>query len=150
MRIEGQFEDVRHSLPMIDHYQTVTPEYFSTIGIPLIEGRPFGDDDRAGAPNVALVSESFARHFWPAGGAVGKRVGYPWPSDWVTIVGVVRDAQIDSLTGISGEAFYRPIKQRACRRCLARRAIHGRRSNARFGATKRSGANRSRHAGQRN
>jgi predicted permease len=111
MRIEGQFEDMRRNLPMIDHYQTVTPEYFSTIGIPLIEGRPFGDDDRSGGPDVALVSESFARHFWPAGGAVGKRVGYPWPSDWVTIVGVVRDVQIDSLTGISGEAFYRPIKQ---------------------------------------
>jgi putative ABC transport system permease protein len=111
MRVEGQFEDIRRSLPMIDHYQVVTPEYFSTIGIPVIEGRPLTDDDRAGSPDVALVSESFARHFWPAGGAIGKRIGYPWPSEWVTIVGVVRDAKIDSLTGVAGDAFYRPIKQ---------------------------------------
>jgi putative ABC transport system permease protein len=111
MRIEGQFEDLRRSLPMIDHHQIVTPDYFSTIGIPVVEGRPLNDDDRAGAPDAALVSESFARHYWPAGGAVGKRIGYPWPSEWVTIVGVVRDAQIDSLTGVAGEAVYRPIKQ---------------------------------------
>ena len=111
MRIEGQFEDLRRSLPMIEHYQIVTPDYFSTIGIPVVEGRPLNDDDRAGAPDIALVSESFARHFWPAGGAVGKRIGYPWPSEWVTIVGMVRDAQIDSLTGVAGEAVYRPIKQ---------------------------------------
>jgi putative ABC transport system permease protein len=111
MRIEGQFEDVGASLPMIDHYQTVTPDYFSTIGIPLIAGRALSDDDRAGTLDVAVVSESFAHHFWPNGDAVGKRIGYPWPSDWVTIVGVVRDAQIDSLTGKSEETFYRPIKQ---------------------------------------
>jgi len=111
MRIEGQFEDIRHNLPIIDHYQIVTPDYFSTLAIPLIEGRPLGDDDRAGAPDVAIISESFARHYWPAGGAIGKRIGYPWPSAWVTIVGVVKDVQIDSLTGVSGEAFYRPIKQ---------------------------------------
>jgi putative ABC transport system permease protein len=111
MRIEGQFEDLRASLPMVDHHQTVTPGYFSTMSIPLVAGRPFGDDDRAGAPDVALVSESFARHFWPQGDAIGKRIGYPWPSEWVTIVGIVRDAKIDSLTGTSEEAVYRPFKQ---------------------------------------
>jgi putative ABC transport system permease protein len=111
MRIEGQFEDVRHDLPMIDHYQTVTPNYFATMGIRLVAGRPLTDTDRAGTPDVALVSESFARHFWPKGDAVGKRIGYPWPSEWVTIVGVVRDAKLDSLTGTSEETFYRPIRQ---------------------------------------
>jgi len=111
MRIEGQFEDMRGGLPMVDHYQTVTPDYFSTMSIPLTAGRPFSDDDRLGGPDVALVSESFARHFWPKGDAIGKRVGYPWPSEWVTIVGIVRDAKIDSLSGTVEEAFYRPIRQ---------------------------------------
>ena len=111
MRIEGQFEDIRSSLPMIDHYQTVTPEYFSTIGIPVIGGRALTATDRAGSPDVAVVSESFAKHFWPKGDAIGKRIGYPWPSEWITIVGVVRDAKLDSLTGTSQEAFYRPLQQ---------------------------------------
>jgi putative ABC transport system permease protein len=111
MRIEGQFDDIRSNLPMIDHYQTVTPEYFPTIGIPVIGGRALTATDRSGSPDVAVVSESFAKHFWPKGDAIGKRIGYPWPSEWITIVGVVRDAKLDSLTGTSQEAFYRPLNQ---------------------------------------
>jgi len=111
IRVEGQFENIKASLPMVDHYQIVTPDYFTTIGIPLVAGRFFGEDDEVGAPDVALVSESFARHYWPNGDAIGKRVGYPWESPWVTIVGIVRDAKVDSLTGTSEEVFYRPFRQ---------------------------------------
>jgi predicted permease len=111
IRVEGQFENIRAGLPVVDHYQIVSPDYFTTIGIPLVAGRALTDDDRAGMPDVALVSESFAKHYWPNGDALGKRVGYPWESPWVTIVGVVRDAKVDSLTGTSEEVFYRPFKQ---------------------------------------
>jgi predicted permease len=111
IRVEGQFENIRAGLPMVEHYQTVAPNYFTTIGIPLVAGRPLSDDDRAGTPDVALVSESFARHYWPNGDAVGKRIGYPWESPWVTIVGVVHDAKVDSLTSTSTEVLYRPFKQ---------------------------------------
>ena len=111
LRIEGQFEDIRGSLPMSDHYDVVSPEFFSTVGIAPVAGRGFSATDRPGAPDVAIVNESFARHFWPGQSPVGKRIGYPWPSDWITIVGVVRDAKTDSLTGAAGETIYRPLAQ---------------------------------------
>ena len=111
LRIEGQFDDVKRSVPTTDHWQTISPGYLATIEIPLIDGRDFSRDDRAASPPVCLVSESFARHFWPGQSAIGKRVGYPWASPWITIVGVVRDAKLDSLTGTSEQTFYRPLAQ---------------------------------------
>jgi putative ABC transport system permease protein len=112
VRIAGQAEDIRHGqLPMTDHYQITTPDYLPTMDIPLLAGRGFSETDLPASPQVAMVSESFARHFWPAGKAIGQRIGYPWPSDWITIVGVVRDAKLDSLTGKSEETVYRPFAQ---------------------------------------
>ncbi len=46
-------------------YTTVAPDYFRTLRIPLLRGRDFGAQDRAGAPDVAVISESMARRFWP-------------------------------------------------------------------------------------
>jgi putative ABC transport system permease protein len=111
LRIEGQFDDVRRNLPMIDHYQIVTPQFLSTMSIPIITGRAFTNTDRTGAPEVAVISESFAKHYWPNGDAVGKRIGYPWPSDWITIVGVVKDVRSDSLISTQNETLYRPLAQ---------------------------------------
>ena len=111
MRIEGQAEDLSRTLPTIDHGQIVTPDYFTTMRIPVLAGRPFTQSDGPNAPPVALVSESLARRFWPGGNAIGKRVGNPWPSDWITIVGVVGDAKLDSLTGTTDQTIYRPFAQ---------------------------------------
>ena len=111
LRIEGQFEDMRGSLPMSDHYQVISPGYLTTMEIALVAGREFSVTDRPGGQDVAIVNESFARHHWPGQSAIGKRIGYPWPSDWITVVGVVRDAKTDSLTGVPGETLYRPLAQ---------------------------------------
>jgi len=51
---------------------TVSPEYFATIGVPIVQGRSFTGDERPNTPLVAVVNEAFARHFWPGGDAVGK------------------------------------------------------------------------------
>jgi putative ABC transport system permease protein len=111
IRVQGQHEDMRRTLPSADHYQMITPGYLETMGIPLAGGRPFTDADRAGAPDVVLVSESIARKFWPGENAVGKRIGYPWPSPWLTIVGVVKDVKTDSLNSGRTMAIYRPFAQ---------------------------------------
>jgi predicted permease len=113
-RIAGQFEDITGKtgyLPMSDHSLVVSSAFFTAIGIPLIAGRTFNSTDRGGAPQVAIVSESFAKKFWPTSSAIGQRIGYPWPSDWVTIVGIARDAKLDSLTGVSEQTVYRPLAQ---------------------------------------
>jgi predicted permease len=114
-RIAGQFEDITGKtspLPTSDHSLVVSPSYFATLGIPILSGRAFTSGDRADALPVAIVSESFAKHFWPNTSAIGQRIGYPWQSPWITIVGVVRDAKLDSLTGTNEQTIYRPHAQR--------------------------------------
>jgi putative ABC transport system permease protein len=74
----------------------VSPNYFRTMGIKLLRGREFGEQDRADAPAAAVVSESMARRYWPGEDPTGKRIcpGKPEsPDDWVTIVGVVNDVR---------------------------------------------------------
>ena len=77
-----------------------TPGYFPSAGIPLREGRPFGTTDGPDAPPVALVNETMARRWWPAGNAVGARVvigaaGPPLTREVVGVVGDVRQAGLD-------------------------------------------------------
>jgi predicted permease len=111
-RVQGQFEDATHLLPSVNHVLTISPNYLSVFEIPVLQGRAFDDGDRAGAAPVVLVSRSLARRFWPNGDAVGKRIGYPWASPWLTIVGVVPDVRIDSLRDTMSLAVYVPFKQR--------------------------------------
>jgi len=51
---------------------TVSPEYFKTIGVGIVEGRGFTPDDRPDTPRVAVVNETLARRFWPGESAIGK------------------------------------------------------------------------------
>jgi putative ABC transport system permease protein len=110
-RVQGQFEDFTHTLPMIEHMQIVTPGYLGAMGIPLIRGRAFDDDDRPNAPPVAVVSQSVARRFWPNADAIGQRIGYPYASPWITIVGVVLDTKQDSLRDTASASVYVPWAQ---------------------------------------
>lgn len=82
-------------------YRAVDDAYFDVLGIPLRAGRTFDVRDAAGTERVGVVNESFARAFWPEGGAVGKRFKAPsmeaWYSggqaSWIRIVGVVGDVR---------------------------------------------------------
>jgi predicted permease len=73
--------------------QVVTPGYFETMGIPVLAGRNIGASDSATAPRVALVNETFARHHWGLGSALGHRLRVSDRSPWMTIVGTVRDVR---------------------------------------------------------
>ena len=102
---EGPFENV-------DYYQTVTQEYLSTMGIPIVEGRDFAlSDVSGGAGLVVLVNETLARTFYKDGNAVGKRVrvGGSNPKNqnpWLTIVGVVRDVKQGGVGSKTGTELY--------------------------------------------
>jgi putative ABC transport system permease protein len=65
------------------------------MGIPVVSGRAFTDQDRVGSPEVAIINETMARRFWPGEEAVGKRFKFGDDPDnnnpWFTIVGVVGD-----------------------------------------------------------
>jgi len=68
--------------------RTVTPEYFATLGIPIIAGRTFTDHDDASSPGVVVIDERVARTGWPGEQAIGKRLQGPGDR-WCTIIGVV-------------------------------------------------------------
>ena len=72
-------------------WNPVGPQYFSTLGMALIEGREFTDQDRSGAPAVAIVNAVLARRLSPDGPALGTTITVAGQS--LTIVGVVGDAQ---------------------------------------------------------
>jgi putative ABC transport system permease protein len=109
---EGQPEtsQTASANPMVN-YLSATPDYFKTMGIPLLRGRLFNADDRSGAPRVALLSESAAAAFFPGQDPIGKRIkaasfnsAEPGvEGSWRTIVGIVgsvrykgiREVQLD-------------------------------------------------------
>jgi putative ABC transport system permease protein len=74
-------------------YDSVTPEYFSAMGIPLIRGRYFRESDRTGATNVALIDNYTARRYWPGEDAIGKRFKLGPKEPERTIVGIVAKVQ---------------------------------------------------------
>jgi putative ABC transport system permease protein len=70
---------------------TVSPEYFDTLGIGLVEGRALEAADLTRKPVPTVINETMARHFWPGESAIGKRIAHPQILEWQEIVGVVRD-----------------------------------------------------------
>jgi predicted permease len=76
----------------------VGPGYFRAVGVPLVEGRDFTEDDVEGQRKVAIVNEAFARRYWPGQSAVGQRLyssGFDHPPH--EIVGVARDHKVRSI-----------------------------------------------------
>ena len=89
-------------------------DYFHAMGIRLIQGRLFNEDDKQGAPPVALVNQKLANRFWPKGDAVGRRLRIGTPeakTPWVTIVGVVENTKMNALDAPDHEQVYAPSQQ---------------------------------------
>jgi predicted permease len=74
-------------------FETPSPGYFKAFGMRVLEGRDFDEADRPGSLHVAVVSEDFARRYWPGESALGKRIGVEDPAhqDWAVVVGVVNN-----------------------------------------------------------
>ena len=87
--------------------------YFKTMGIPLLAGREFIAQDRAGAPKVAIVSERIVREYFPGGPsqALGRRVRLGDHADWLTVVGVVADIRQMGLDRPVQPMIYVPFQQ---------------------------------------
>ena len=81
-------------------WRSVTPGFFETLSVPLIRGRAFTAADRAGAPRVAIVSQSLAARMWPGENPVGRRFFWGGVSGRTrTVIGVVgdiRDVRLDA------------------------------------------------------
>jgi len=86
-----------------------TPGYFASLGIPLRRGRDVSDTDETDQPWVAVVSESFAKHYWPNEDPLGKR--FKFLSDVRTVVGVVGDVRMRGPEQPSEPQVYLAYKQ---------------------------------------
>jgi putative ABC transport system permease protein len=90
----------------------ITPGYFDTLGIPLIAGRDFSADDRAGHRLVAIVNETMARRFWNGEDAVGRQFTSTSLTAPIEVVGVARDSKYVTLGEETQPFFYLPLAQR--------------------------------------
>ncbi len=116
-------ESNENRAPVIDN-SIVSPEYFHLLGMPLERGRLFNNQDLENTPRVAVINQTAARVFWPNQDPIGKRVllrpqsngnrellnGATLP--WTTIIGIVADARIESLSDAVVPQIYSSIYQR--------------------------------------
>ena len=93
--------------------RTVAGDYFRTMGIPVLQGRDFTQQDRADAPPVGLVNQSFVREYFPDENPIGARIAWARgnPRRWMTIIGVVGDVRHYGLNLPEEPAFYNSFQQ---------------------------------------
>ena len=99
--------------------RVATADYFGTIGIPLVRGRLFSDDDRPGSPPVVLITEAAARRFFPNEDPLGKTIKLGWgkrnSAGRVTaggsVVGIVGDTKDAGLDEPNAPQLYLPFRQ---------------------------------------
>jgi len=117
-------ETMDNQAPVIDS-PIVSPEYFHLLGVPLLRGRLFNDQDLEDTPQVAVINQAAARMYWPGKNGMGedplgKRVRLHLdarePSSsagpaWTTIIGVIADARTESLADAAIPQLYRGVYQ---------------------------------------
>ncbi|MGH7709696.1 MAG: ADOP family duplicated permease, partial [Gemmatimonadaceae bacterium] len=107
---EGQSPEQASGNPMLN-MEVVTPDYFTTLGVPVLRGRGFTDQDRDAAPGVIMLSQSAARHYWPGADPIGKRLLMGEKLDLaLTVVGVVPDTRYRDLRD-ARPSIYFPLRQ---------------------------------------
>jgi len=122
-RLEIEGRDPERDGTVVAEGAGASSRYFAALGIPLKSGRDFDDRDTEEGAGVLIVSESFARRFFPGEDPIGKRLRFPGlgqqrqvpggggPPPWLSIVGVVGDVKTESLALEDRPTFYRPLQQ---------------------------------------
>jgi predicted permease len=114
---ENHPRDARQSA-LLATGRTVSPGYFSTIGITLVRGRLLDDQDNSGASRAAIINQRMADHLWPHQDPIGKHllnvgdeaIPAVWvPNAAVTIVGIVNNTHEGGLAGSFGDEVYVPL-----------------------------------------
>ena len=89
----------------------ITPDYFATLGIPLLDGRDVTERDDAGAPLATVISQSLADRLWPGQNAIGRQLNVEVVGRGWTVVGVVGDVTVRGLERSSEPQMYFPFQQ---------------------------------------
>jgi putative ABC transport system permease protein len=110
-RVEGASSNMSDRTEDDANLNIISADYFRTFRIPVVAGRLFGPEDRAGAPDVILINETLARRFFDGKG-IGRRISIPGRGDrYAEIVGIVRDVhQLSPGQAARGEVYW-PLAQ---------------------------------------
>lgn len=111
--IEGRGLLASNQVPLAD-LASVSPDYFDTLGIRLVQGRFFNEHDKEDSAQVAIIDETMAHRYWPNENPVGKRLKMgPAESNspWIEIVGVVGHLKNYGVTEESRVEMFRPYPQ---------------------------------------
>src|SRR5262249_18622395 len=93
-------------------YISISPDFFATMGTPLLKGRSFTDHDVETAPPIAIINETMARRYFVTADPLGQRLRMEdSPKVWREIVGVVADMRQRNLDEESAPIIYRPSYQ---------------------------------------
>jgi putative ABC transport system permease protein len=109
LEVEGHTLPDAKDAPYINA-SVITPGYFKTLGVTLLDGRDFTEDD-ATTPRVTVIDETVAKQYWPGQSAIGKRVRYGPPAPdgpWHTVIGVVASIRNQSLVEDAPPDVYVP------------------------------------------
>ncbi len=111
--LEGEPRPTRGDVARRPRTRTITPTYFAAMGIPLLSGRTFTDQDDSAAMRVIVVDEEMARRYWPGMNPVGKRIGFTGGDTALrTIIGVVGNVRHNPNLGTDLQPhLYNPLKQ---------------------------------------
>jgi len=90
--VEGRPTGARDAKPQTS-LEVASPGTFRLLGVPLLSGRTFTDQDKEGAPPVTIVSRSFAQHYFPNEDPLNQRFSLDKGKSWLTVVGVVGDVK---------------------------------------------------------
>ena len=90
----------------------VAPDYFATVGIPVVRGRQLGEEDRAGTLPAVVVNQTMADTFWPGKNPLGQRFRFFGDDQPVEVVGVARNANYNGLGEDPQPYIYQPLGQR--------------------------------------
>jgi len=105
-------EAAANSRSMRAYYNAVAPNYFETVGAPIIRGRGFTEEERRAGAAVVVVTESTARNLWPNQDPLGKLLQTEPNAAFAQVIGVARDAQNVELGKTDPIFFYAPLSER--------------------------------------
>ncbi len=97
MRVDGRLPEVANGASRTVRSNVVGPDFFRTLGVPVLAGRDFSDSDTAASPHVGIINEQFALRFLPNRNPLGHTIGTDDGRYTMTIVGVVKDHKYRSI-----------------------------------------------------
>ena len=97
MQVDGRLPEVANGSSRTVRSNVVGSDFFTTLGVPVLEGRDFADSDTASSPHVGIINEQFAQRFLPNQNPLGHTIGTDDGRYTMTIVGVVKDHKYRSI-----------------------------------------------------